>query len=777
MSNFWYRKNTRMLCFFLQGVLAAAIIFCLLTISRLRSDELSLGEVGRSFENTGVFYETVYNIVREKLYSDLDKSLFETDGVYDETRTIDVRKYVSGTDYSSKDPDTAYRIGDLLEFSRKDAQAMLDRISSLLEDNYNESDAGSALQAEAASLETILPVSGKYLADSARNRSGSAAAVIEYERSLCETAIDIAHRYTRYMAGIDEGISSRTPCNVSYYIEDTASRKAWSNFGATSLLGAEDLIGGKEDVTFLFEGERRANIMVSKPDHVLNNNASDWFNSMSFLGSEEKILIAADLSYPVDDELQRAWKEYQKSVPYLVISAVCTAVFGILLIILFIMAVTITGKEEKGSETRLYSFDNVPTEIAGGIFLISGMAWWMLSLRFVHEHRYNGWINFFGRPVVGGVEYLIWLAALLSLLRRIRCGKLWKGSVIYYVLMGTRQVYSAKKSSRRLLILYIGFVILNMLFMLLGGAPGAVMALILNFAALLYLMRDVVGNQNVREGLAQISEGRLDYRINTGVLTGESREMGEAVNEMGDGLEKAVDAMIKGERLKAELITNVSHDLKTPLTSIINYVDLLKRLDLDNEKAKEYLEVLDQKTQRLKTLTDDLIEASKISSGNIELHPASIQLQQIILQAVGEFEDRLEEKGIVIETDLVKEPVIVYADGARLWRVFENLLGNIVKYAEEGSKASISLYAENDEAKICFSNTAREVITASEEQLMERFGRGDESRRTEGFGLGLSIADSLTKLMGGTFSVKAGGKQFAAYISFPVSEKHEISVN
>ena len=771
-----YRKNTKTICYLLQGILAAALTFCLLTISRLRSDDLSLGEMGRSFENTGIFYETVLGIVREKLYADLDKSLFETDGVFDENRTIDIRRYVSGADYLTDNPDTSYKVGDLLAFAQKDAQTMLDRINALLGNNYNEVQAGNALQAEAASLETVLPVSGRYLADSAPGRSGSASSVIEYERSLCETALDIAYRYDRYRISLDYGVSSLSPSNVAYYVEDTSTRRAWSNFGGTSLLGAEELINAREDMTFLFEGERRANIMVSKPGHVLNNNASDWFNSNSFLGSEEKILVAADLTYPVDDRLQRAWKEYRKSVPYLVISIACCVIFGLFMILLFGVSVTVTGKDEKNGSTSLTSFDNVPTEIAGGVFLILAMAWWMLSLRFVHAHRYNGWVNAFGRPVVAGVEYLILLAAFLSFLRRLRCGRLWKGSVIYYVLMGSRQVYSARKSSRRLVFLYTGFVILNMLFMLIGGAPGAVMALILNFAALLYLMRNVVGNQNVREGLQQISEGKLDYRINTGVLTGESREMGEAVNEMGDGLEKAVDAMIKGERLKAELITNVSHDLKTPLTSIINYVDLLKRRNLDDEKAREYIGVLDQKTQRLKTLTEDLIEASKISSGNIELHPDPIQLQQIILQAAGEFEDRFEEKGIVIETDLPKEPVVIYADGARLWRVFENLLGNIVKYAAEGSKAYISLTVEDAAASVCFMNTSREVITATEEQLMERFGRGDESRRTEGFGLGLSIADSLTELMGGSFHVKADGTRFSAFVSFPVYEKHEISV-
>ena len=227
----------------------------------------------------------------------------------------------------------------------------------------------------------------------------------------------------------------------------------------------------------------------------------------------------------------------------------------------------------------------------------------------------------------------------------------------------------------------------------------------------------------MREGLYQISQGKLDYRIDTKAMTGESLEMSLAVNEMGEGLQKAVDSMVKNERLKAELITNVSHDIKTPLTSIINYVDLLKREELQNERAREYIRVLDQKSQRLKQLTEDLIEASKISSGNIELHMTELNLGQMLRQAYGECSERLEESQLEMEISMEKEPVVIRADGRQLWRVFENLFGNMAKYAMPGTKARLEMKRGQEGVEILFRNICRQKLQMSADELQERFVR------------------------------------------------------
>ena len=247
--------------------------------------------------------------------------------------------------------------------------------------------------------------------------------------------------------------------------------------------------------------------------------------------------------------------------------------------------------------------------------------------------------------------------------------------------------------------------------------------------------------------------------------------MAEAVNEMGDGLQEAVDSIVRSERLKAELITNVSHDLKTPLTSIINYVDLLKREDLQNEKAREYVDILDRKSQRLKSLISDLIEASRINSGNVELDMVELDLRAMVQMAAGEFEDRFEELGlkVVFEEAVPGQKLMIQADGSQLWRVLDNLLSNIVKYAKENSQVKIALRSEDGTALAVFENESSEELLKSGEELEERFVRGDGSRSTEGSGLGLSIAGSLTQLMGGSFQVTTEGLVFRAQLQFPLS--------
>lgn len=244
----------------------------------------------------------------------------------------------------------------------------------------------------------------------------------------------------------------------------------------------------------------------------------------------------------------------------------------------------------------------------------------------------------------------------------------------------------------------------------------------------------------------------------------ELEELGENINHLKQGMEKAVNESIKAERLKTDLITNVSHDLKTPLTSIINYTDLLEKEKIENENAKKYIDILEKKSKKLKILTEDLIEVSKISSGNETVALEKIDFKELVLQANGEFAEKFEEKNLEVISNLPKEAVIVDLDGKKMWRVLENLYQNVYKYSLENTRVYVDLIV-NDHIVFTIKNISKEKLNISPDELMERFIRGDSSRHTGGNGLGLSIAKDLSKLNGGTLSIQIDGDLFVAKIN------------
>lgn len=273
--------------------------------------------------------------------------------------------------------------------------------------------------------------------------------------------------------------------------------------------------------------------------------------------------------------------------------------------------------------------------------------------------------------------------------------------------------------------------------------------------------------RRIREDTSRVLGGDTAVQIDTKKMYPDLRQHAEQLNDLGASINRAVDERLKSEHFKAELITNVSHDLKTPLTSIINYVDLLKKTDIRDPKAQEYLEVLDRKSQRLKKLTEDLVEASKASTGNVTVNAARLDLVEITQQAAAEYADRLTGQRLTLITKMADHPVYVSADGRHLWRILDNLLGNCVKYALEGTRVYLDVVEWDGKGLISVKNISREELNMTPEELTERFVRGDESRTTEGSGLGLSIARSLTEVQGGTFRVTTDGDLFKATVYFP----------
>lgn len=272
----------------------------------------------------------------------------------------------------------------------------------------------------------------------------------------------------------------------------------------------------------------------------------------------------------------------------------------------------------------------------------------------------------------------------------------------------------------------------------------------------------------LKEGGERIAAGDLKTSINTNGMFWEFRRHGENINKVGEGINLAVKERMKSEHFKTELITNVSHDIKTPLTSIINYVDLMKKLDITDETMLEYMDVLDRQSARLKKLIEDLMEASKASTGNLEVNLERCDVSVLFTQMIGEYKERAAEGQLQFVVRCPEESVYIMADGRHLWRVFDNLLVNICKYAMPGTRVYIDLIIETGKAVIIFKNISKQPLNIGREELMERFVRGDSSRNTEGNGLGLSIAQSLTELMSGTLTLDVDGDLFKVTLRFPV---------
>ena len=287
-------------------------------------------------------------------------------------------------------------------------------------------------------------------------------------------------------------------------------------------------------------------------------------------------------------------------------------------------------------------------------------------------------------------------------------------------------------------------------------------------ALVVWLCRASLGFTRLRHGARALAEGDLSHQVDPRGMIRAEAALAADLNRIGEGLSRAVEARMKSERMKTDLITNVSHDLKTPLTSIVNYVELLKKEDLHNGTAEGYVAVLDRQAQRLKKLTEDVVEASKASSGALHVQLAPVDVAELLRQCAAEYGDRFAAAQLTPVLHLPERPLVVLADGRLLWRVFDNLLGNAVKYALPGTRVYLDAAAGTDCATLTLRNISREPLDMRGEELMERFVRGDASHHAEGSGLGLSIAGSLVQLQHGTLTILPDGDLFRAEIRLPL---------
>lgn len=377
---------------------------------------------------------------------------------------------------------------------------------------------------------------------------------------------------------------------------------------------------------------------------------------------------------------------------------------------------------------------------------------------------------------------LLALALTLSVAARVKAGGMIKNTILYrissvlwrflrrgahrisYICRGLPLVWKAG-------LIYGGLSLIELIFVGSTGAGYLLLAWCVEKLILTPLLAlALINMKHLKKGAEEIADGNLDYQVKLPDLIGDFRRHGETLNRIGDGMQVALEQKMQSERLKTELITNVSHDIKTPLTSIINYVDLLKKEGMDSPNAAQYLEVLERQSARLKKLTEDLVEASKASSGAINVVKAPTNIQVLLEQTVGEFEERLEKSGIQVVLSPCESQSLILADARLLWRVFDNLMNNICKYALSGTRVYLNMENIGDAIRIIFKNISAYPLNISGDELMERFVRGDRSRNTEGSGLGLSIARSLMELQGGRLELQIDGDLFKSIITIPIDQ-------
>lgn len=573
--------------------------------------------------------------------------------------------------------------------------------------------------------------------------------------------------------------------NVNYMYVDTKSGKVYTNIkdvtSSNYLKTLDKLTSGAGPFML---------IAPDTQDCVLGfSNISDWtvsywqnmLKNTGLAGENYLYFVSVDKDFPVLDRIKQEKLVYDKFEPWLV-PVMAGSVLALILALAGVVILTIgAGRNNEDKKVHLNFFDRCYTEIvAVVVFMIWLMGTSVIVQAMDDEEMRIVWKTIgFGTL---GLWFGIWfLAGWLSLVRRIKARSLWRDSLLRHILLLVRKCFSKCSNllvflggnmiSRVKIILLFGiFIFLQFMFTGMtvegGSALSLLLMIVMDCAVLYYLIKKAWGREQIIAGLKKITDGDLQYKIPTEKLSGEQEMVADYINHIGEGLDAAVENSLKNERMKTELITNVSHDIKTPLTSIINYVDLLKRENPEDPKIRGYLEVLENKAQRLKVLTEDVVEASKASTGNIALEMTDLNFIELVHQVIGEFEEKFEERNLTMVVHFDEEEAIICADGRRLWRVLENVFGNVSKYAMENTRVYVDVKVDRPNVQLSLKNISAQPLNISADELTERFIRGDVSRNTEGSGLGLSIAKDLVQLQGGEFRLYLDGDLFKVTIEF-----------
>lgn len=615
----------------------------------------------------------------------------------------------------------------------------------------------------------------------------------EVYNMLNVTIDDLGQKYSSYQA-YDETLAEGDT-NLSYIYADKKNKKIYTNRKEYENYG-----NLKQNLEKLKASGKYAVIQPKLADFETNMDidAESWRSGIKYTGpiQDDFIFAAAiDTDYPVQDAFYKENRLYEKYG----LRIRGTIFWGSGALIIFLVCVlwlaVVAGRSSTDEELHLNWFDRWKTGLAAAAVIImwgfgtlAGAAFGGLVLpsNVVTSVSEAGIVQY-DTYLSGTFPHIIWYSVLalytccmfligfLSLVRRLKAREVWKNSVTRQACRFVYMLFKNINNIWRTVVIFGCFVLIEMFLCILisSNIYGYVSScfclflLLVDVCAFIWLVCQSIGKYKIKKGIEHIAGGEVQYTISLDGLHGEQREIAAMINTIRDGLDAALAESMKSERLKTDLITNVSHDIKTPLTSIINYVELLKQENFEDPRIQRYIEVLEQKSQRLKTLTEDVVEASKVSSGNITLEYMDINFTEMLQQTSGEFEEKFKMRGLKEILSLPGEEAIIRADGRRTWRILENVYNNAAKYAMQGTRVYGDLTVT--EQDVCFSlkNMSEQPLNISADELTERFIRGDISRSTEGSGLGLSIAKTLTEMQGGSFELYLDGDLFKVMIRFP----------
>ena len=464
----------------------------------------------------------------------------------------------------------------------------------------------------------------------------------------------------------------------------------------------------------------------------------------------------------------------------LYLNQILLIVSAVMLVLLLIFMVSSAGHQKDGT-IKLGRLDKVPLDLLtlADVLLVSGgMALALVTIIDFED------INFKFAITSSLIFYLLSMSVvanyIMSFATRVKLGKWWRNTVTYKVLRIVYKLWIKVWKKVKAFLVQIPsvwkwaafagfFVMLELIWTGLTTTyvgPLSLICFVLGCVLCLVFLKCILEVKSIKEETSKLAEGKLNKEIDVDKYHGDIKEIAENLGDINTGMTKAVDEKMKSERFKTELITNVSHDIKTPLTSIINYTDLLDKAQIENEEAKGYIEVLNRQSLRLKKLIEDLIEASKAASGVLTINKSALNVATLVNQTIGEYGEKLEKNNLEVVTNIEDENLYIDADGRRMWRVFENIMNNICKYAQPNTRVYVDINSIDGKTQMIFKDVSKYKLNITGEELMERFVRGDRSRHTEGSGLGLSIAKNLVELQDGQMEIDIDGDLFKVIITF-----------